>query len=316
MSRLVHLNALLALEAALRTGTLRAAAQELGVTQAAVGQRIRALEIYLGAPLLCRGAAGVSPTPLAEAVRGDLGRAFAQLEMVSEALNLDREGQLRLRVDPDLSTLWLRPRLAEFRQAHPGVQVDLIDGRDAAAGRTDIEMFWGADPTCPPLWDDWLVPVLSAEIMVIAQANAEGQFIEGVPLLHLADRPAGGHDPGWADWVACYGQRLTGIQRGVRVQWLVDGLRAAADGSGVLLVPRSLIGGMLARGDLLPLLTPNLTLETPNRFRLRVSPRVADRRPVRQFCDWLQAEADIWGRSGGIGPFRHELAMELGRPAR
>lgn len=299
MSHLVHLNALQALEAALRTGTLRAAAEELGVTHAAVGQRIRALEVYLGASLLDRGATGVTATPLAGAVRGDLAGAFVQLEKVAEVLNLHREGQLRLRVDPDLSSLWLRPRLPEFLHAHPGVQVDLIDGRGALPGRTDVELFWGADADCPALWEDWLEPVLSAEIMVIAHANAEGQFIEGVPLLHLADRPGAGHDPGWGDWVARYGHRLTGIQRGIRVQWLADGLRAAADGAGVLLAPRSLVGGMLARGDLLPLLTPNLTLETPNRFRLRVSPRLADRRPVRLFCDWLRAEADVWGRTGG-----------------
>ena len=50
--KLSHLNGLRALEAALRTGTFSAAADELGVTVAAIGQQLRGLEDYLGLRLL------------------------------------------------------------------------------------------------------------------------------------------------------------------------------------------------------------------------------------------------------------------------
>ena len=49
--KLSHLNGLRALEATLRNGTFTKAAEELGVTVAAIGQQIRALEDYLGLKL-------------------------------------------------------------------------------------------------------------------------------------------------------------------------------------------------------------------------------------------------------------------------
>ena len=55
-----HLKSLQALELAIRCGSLTGAADRLGITPAAVGQRIRALEDYLGTDLLLRGRSGLS----------------------------------------------------------------------------------------------------------------------------------------------------------------------------------------------------------------------------------------------------------------
>ena len=63
MAGLTHLRALQALELALRTGSLKGAAGILAITPAAVGQRIKALEDYLGTELLVRGRAGLRATP-------------------------------------------------------------------------------------------------------------------------------------------------------------------------------------------------------------------------------------------------------------
>ena len=52
--KLSHLNGLRALEATLRKGTFSAAAKELGVTVAAIGQQLRNLEEYLGVTLFER----------------------------------------------------------------------------------------------------------------------------------------------------------------------------------------------------------------------------------------------------------------------
>jgi DNA-binding transcriptional LysR family regulator len=57
-----HLRSLQALEAAIRNGSLVAAASELGISPAAVGQRIKALEDYLGVELILRGRAGLQPS--------------------------------------------------------------------------------------------------------------------------------------------------------------------------------------------------------------------------------------------------------------
>ncbi|MBB4381093.1 LysR family transcriptional regulator [Bradyrhizobium sp. SBR1B] len=54
----VHLNALRAFEASARHGSSSGAAEELNVTAAAVGQLVRTLEEWLGAPLFHRAATG------------------------------------------------------------------------------------------------------------------------------------------------------------------------------------------------------------------------------------------------------------------
>ena len=67
MAAVNHLRALQALELAIRKGSLKAAAVELSITPAALGQRIRALEDYLGFDLLVRGRSGIRPTKELEA---------------------------------------------------------------------------------------------------------------------------------------------------------------------------------------------------------------------------------------------------------
>lgn len=62
MPALSRLKSLQALEMALRCGLLRAAAQQLGITPAAIGQRIRALEEHLDTQLLKRGPSGLEPS--------------------------------------------------------------------------------------------------------------------------------------------------------------------------------------------------------------------------------------------------------------
>jgi LysR family glycine cleavage system transcriptional activator len=79
MAAVTHLKSLQALELAIRCGSLKAAADRLGITPAAVGQRIRALEDYLGTDLLLRGRSGLQPTPELDHALGDLQTAFAAL---------------------------------------------------------------------------------------------------------------------------------------------------------------------------------------------------------------------------------------------
>jgi LysR family glycine cleavage system transcriptional activator len=57
-----HLKSLQALELALRAGSLKSAADVLAITPAAVGQRIKTLEDYLGIDLVVRGRSGLRPT--------------------------------------------------------------------------------------------------------------------------------------------------------------------------------------------------------------------------------------------------------------
>ena len=77
--RLSHLNSLRALEATLRHGSFTAAAVELGITPAAVGQRVRALEEYLGRNLFERTATGITAGEDAKRVEALLTTGFSAI---------------------------------------------------------------------------------------------------------------------------------------------------------------------------------------------------------------------------------------------
>src|SRR3954462_711974 len=122
MSPPTHLKSLQALELAARTGSFAAAADHLAITPAAVGQRVKALEDYLGVTLLERGRSGISPTPELAKALPDLVAGFGALQAACAALDMERPHELHVAAPPDFAELWLQPRLAAFRALHPNVR--------------------------------------------------------------------------------------------------------------------------------------------------------------------------------------------------
>lgn len=85
-----HLRSLQALELALRTGSLKGAAERLAITPAAAGQRVKALEDYLGIALLVRGRSGLQATPALAAALPHMEAAFRELSVATGLLDLQR----------------------------------------------------------------------------------------------------------------------------------------------------------------------------------------------------------------------------------
>ena len=77
-----YLRSLQALEMAVRKGSFVAAAEGLGITPAAVGQRVKALEDYLGVELLSRGRAGLRAAPGLESALPHLARAITVVILI------------------------------------------------------------------------------------------------------------------------------------------------------------------------------------------------------------------------------------------
>ena len=109
--------------AAARFGSLTAAAQRLGVSQGAVSQRILRMESRLGAPLFLRRKGRISLTEEGRSI-------FDAMTRVSLVLNdslgrIERLHRTALVVScvPSLATEWLVPRLQEFYERHPGIEI-------------------------------------------------------------------------------------------------------------------------------------------------------------------------------------------------
>ena len=148
--KLSHLNGLRALEATLRKGTFSAAAKELGVTVAAIGQQLRNLEAYLGVTLFERLPSGARPTPEARLVAERLTAGFSHIEDVLTELRAGNDGRrLSLTMTHMFFEDWMSQRLPRFYALNPTteVKIDTSDHFvDLAAENVDMAIRFSAEP--------------------------------------------------------------------------------------------------------------------------------------------------------------------------
>jgi len=139
-------------------GSFSAAAEALAFTQPAVSRQIATLEAEAGTRLVDRTARGVRLTPAgellvehADAILGRLAAAESQLEALAE---LDA-GRLRLGAFPTASATLTALAIAAFAEAHPGVELRLVEGRSnetlpmLAAGELDLAVVSDAGTDMP-----------------------------------------------------------------------------------------------------------------------------------------------------------------------
>jgi DNA-binding transcriptional LysR family regulator len=118
-----------------RGGSVRAAAERLGVNHSTVLRRIAQLEERLGAQMFERLPSGYRLTPAGEEVL-----EFAeQMEASSHRLEtriLGRDqgvrGLLRVTLAPPLATHLLMPDFAEFARLHPEIEMDILSSGELA----------------------------------------------------------------------------------------------------------------------------------------------------------------------------------------
>lgn len=147
--RLPSLNALRALDAVGRRGSLSAAARELGVSVGAISRHIALLEGHFGRTLLRRLPSGVQPTQACAEYLDVLERAFQDIDSASHWLATQRQSDnvLRLRLYSTFTTEWLTARLADFYAQHPDIRLDLtLSIKDAEWRDDDFDMALSARP--------------------------------------------------------------------------------------------------------------------------------------------------------------------------
>lgn len=290
-----HLKSLQALELAVRLGSLRKAADTLAITPAAVGQRIKALEDYLGIDLLVRGRSGLRPTPELARARPHLDAAFRELDACAAALDLQRGHEIHIAAASDLVDLWLKPRLVSFRAAHTNILFRINGEGDAPArtGRADCEISFGAprtDADTDALFHDLLTPISSPENTARISKIPKRARLEGFPLLHLdfyKDDPA---VCDWQGWIATNNLTRTAPMRGIRFQRIAPAVEAVLSDAGLAICGMALVSEMIDDGRLsLPFPTAQTTW-TDHVFQARYREDSHNRPQMRRFRAWLAEE--------------------------
>lgn len=116
------------LRAVVTSGSVTAAATNLGYTPSAVSQQIAALERQAGLPLLERVGRGVRPTAAGRLLTEHaaiIAQRVAEAETALADLRAGRTGRLAIRYFATAGAALVPPALAKLRADHPRVQVDL-----------------------------------------------------------------------------------------------------------------------------------------------------------------------------------------------
>ncbi|MFL0413922.1 transcriptional regulator GcvA [uncultured Sphingomonas sp.] len=123
MRRLPSLAAVRVFEAAARHQNFTAAAQELGMTQAAVSYQIKVLEERLATTLFRREKRRVALTDIGSRVAAQLIPAFDAIDAAFAMVRAEDAGVLSITTTNTFGSTWLARRIGGFQAAHPDLEV-------------------------------------------------------------------------------------------------------------------------------------------------------------------------------------------------
>lgn len=233
-------------EAAARLGSFTAAAKELGLTQAAVSQRIKNLERRLGAQLFKRQARGVVLSTQGESWLPHVQTALTQL--LHSAANLFEQPRRKITIAASSSVieLWIVPRLGDIARRLPHVQLSFATIQqqpDYERLEADFEIRFGTG--------HW--PGRDAKQLFVEELSpAAAPTLLGDAPDHWNELPriaTSGPRIGWRDWSNAMGEPPPPVSL-LRFDTFVQSQRAAEVGAGVLLASLALCREAIDSGRL------------------------------------------------------------------
>ncbi len=126
MKQNLNLNWLRTFNAAARHLSFTAASHEMGLTQTAVSQHIKALEARLGQNLFIRGARSLQLTDIGQAYLISVRDALEHLEFSTSGLfGPELETTIVVRASAAM-IIWLSPKLSAFQNEYPYTDIKLV----------------------------------------------------------------------------------------------------------------------------------------------------------------------------------------------
>lgn len=251
LASLPPLDALRAFEAAARTGSFSAAAEQLNVTHGAISRQVAKLELWMGLRLFDRMARGVALTIEGNRLYIRTREAFALIADNTERWTEPRGiAVVRLASIPSVSGMWLIPRLRQLEQGPPPLRIvldvdirqnDLVDegidlsvrcGRGGIPGRVSLRLF-----------EEWVYPIASPALAA-SIGKGDASLLLKYPLIHDSDAS------GWRAWFAAMNIDYRPRAQDRRFEDYNLVLDAAASGLGIALARPPLAGQQVASGRL------------------------------------------------------------------
>ncbi|RXT43478.1 transcriptional regulator GcvA [Bradyrhizobium betae] len=254
-ARLPSLNGLRAFEAAARHLSFTLAAAELNVTQTAISHQIRRLEEELGIRLFIRQNRALALTAEARDYLPGIRAAFNDLRLATDRLlRKDDDKVLTVSTLASLAAKWLLPRLTDFQEQHPGIDVRITTSTslvDFQRDDVDAAIRYGRGQW-PGLRADWLMadelfPVCSPSLLRGDKPLRQPEDLKGYPLLHTSNA----NSDDWRLWLTAAGLPADiARQPGITFDMIFMTIQAAIDGIGVAMGRTSYVQDDIAKGRL------------------------------------------------------------------
>jgi DNA-binding transcriptional LysR family regulator len=284
------LKAIQAFEQTARFGNVARAAELLDLTPSAVSHQLAKLEAMIGRQLFFRTARGVTLTPVGEQYLTEVSGILHSLAVATERATSDVSLDcLRLHSSPSFGLLWLMPRLEQFRQSHPDIQLNLSCSYESlhfSRDKIDVDIRHGM-----PNWPSFEVRTVRNEKIAVM---ASPKLLAKRPIRVVADLLDSNlilSEATLIKWPQLFAQH--GLSRPEKPYSLSFDrsymtLEAASHGLGFALESTLLAQDYLARGALVEV-APELSASITAHHL--VFPRAHSNFPrVRRFLEWMQKE--------------------------
>jgi LysR family glycine cleavage system transcriptional activator len=301
MRALPPFDGLIAFEAALRHRSMTLAANELGLTQSAISHRVKKLEAFVGAKLLMRTSAGLSPTTAGLSLSEGLSKLLDEMaELRARSRAAVRPAALKVAVGPALANYWLVRRLPRFVSSFPEVALELVTVENevqARAASADIQILWlpktaaRANSTQRFLFSESVFPVAASSLLPCGRPLKDPATLTKLPVIHKG--PAGRNDGAEWSWPVWF-ERLgieTGVPAGLRFDTISTALAAAFQGAGAVLARSLLVRDAIAAQRLCRVLSCDWDMPSSKTHIIRWPAALAGDQRVSVFAVWITGEA-------------------------
>lgn len=294
--KLTHLQAWVAFEAAARTGTFSAAAEELSVTPAAVSQHVRTLEEYLGVRLFVRTAQGVTVTPEGRLAYPGVRDGFLKVaDAVHSLQHRELDKIVRVSAPPSFASRWMLPRLHRFCTEHPSMNINLDSTPrlvDFFSENMDVGIRYGKGNypglVTELLFEEFIFPVCSPFLLSHEPLCAPLSVLDDLPLIHDTTAHLESDLPTWRSWMAQNAITHIDCTHGPYLNSMLA-VQAAVDGRGVLLGRSVIVADDLAAGRLVRPF--DLAIKVQQAYYIVMPPDRVTAPKVVAFRSWLLREA-------------------------
>ncbi|WP_136618060.1 MULTISPECIES: transcriptional regulator GcvA [Mesorhizobium] len=291
--------ALRTLEAAARHLNFTRAADELGLTPAAVSHQIKEIEDQLGLVLFTRTSRTIrlteAGTVLFEASTDALdllGRAVSRAQKLTRGTAL-----LKVTLDAQFATKWLMRRVDDFRKHQPGIDLRFditYEVRDFDLDDVDIGIRFGAGKypgLCTHrLFDNVIIPVCSPALLRGALPLKEPRDLFHHTLAHIEWSRLGIIWPNWRMWMAAAGVDDFDDSRTIVFVNSSDAVQAALDGNAVALADFFMVAHDLSEGRLVQPFELGIKVTPDFAYHVVYPVESANDARIIAFRDWILNE--------------------------